>query len=297
MSDLLKRLNIIQDAITLGDADVIALQAGRLPAGMDELASLLVAQRYADAALWIAEYRKENLMLTEYQDPEIAGLQMELAGLEFALAELVAEKGECMRKIDEFNAAYMAALGELLEEILRLRMRQEEARAADEEDEELKKARDEYEEFSRQKAETPEVQSLDSDEKDELRQLYKRAVQKCHPDKLPEDKKEESTRLFQELEAANRQNDLVRVREIWQQVQSGDWTAESETVTDKDILRARIAAVRERIEAVQMEIDALHADKAWRLIQSLADSGSDWDEYFAKTRESMEAELAKMREE
>jgi len=295
MSDLLKRLNIIQDAITLGDEDVVALQAARLPPAMRELADYLAAQQYAEAALWMSQYRKDNLMLTEYQDPEIAGLRMELAHLEFALTELVAEKGEALRKIAEFNAAYMANLGELLEEILQLQLQQEEARAAHEEDEELKKARDEYEEFTQQKAETPEVQSLDDEGKDELKRLYKRAVQKCHPDKLPEDKKEDGARMFQELEAAQRKNNLARVREIWQKLQAGDWTADAETVTDKDILRRRIEAARERIAAEQAEIDAIYADETWQLIDSLAADGTGWDEYFAETRASLEAKLAEMR--
>jgi len=51
MSALLKRLNIIQDAIALGDEDVIALQAACLPVALRELADLLTAQKYADAAL------------------------------------------------------------------------------------------------------------------------------------------------------------------------------------------------------------------------------------------------------
>ncbi|MDD9885175.1 MAG: hypothetical protein OXU62_11720 [Gammaproteobacteria bacterium] len=294
MSDLLKRLNIIQDAITLGDEDVIALQAGRLPAELQELADYLVAQKYADAALWIAAYRKHNLMLTEYQDPEIAGLRMELANLELALTELVAERSEALRKIAEFNAAYMANLGELMEKILQLRMQQEEARAAHAEDDELKKARNQYEEFTQQKADTPQVQSLDHEQKNELKKLFKQAAHKCHPDRLPDDKKEDGARMFQELEAANRKNDLARVREIWRLLQDNDWTADAETVTDKDILRQRIATTRERIAAVQAKIDAITADETWRLIESLAAEGTRWDAYFAEMKTSMEAKLAEL---
>jgi len=44
----LKRLNIIQYAIALGDEDVVALQAARLPPAMRELADYLAAQQYAD---------------------------------------------------------------------------------------------------------------------------------------------------------------------------------------------------------------------------------------------------------
>ena len=238
--------------------------------------------------------RKNNSMLTEYQDPEVAGLQMELASLEFALTELVAEKGEALRKIAEFNAAYMANLGELMEKILHLRLQQEEARAAHAEDDELKKARNQYEEFTQQKADTPQVQSLDHEQKNELKKLFKQAAHKCHPDRLPDDKKEDGARMFQELEAANRKNDLARVREICQQLQAGDWTADAETVTDKEILRQRIESTRERIAAVQAEIDALAADETWRLIESLAAEGADWDAYFAEVKASMEAKLAEM---
>jgi len=233
-------------------------------------------------------------MLTKYQDPEIAGLRMGLANLEVALTELVAEKGEALRKIAEFNAAYMAELGELLEEILQLRLLLEEERAAQEDDEELKKARDEYEEFTQQKAETPQVQSLDHKQKLELKKLYKQAAHKCHPDKLPDDKKDEGARMFQELEAAQRKNDLARVCEIWQKLQVGDWTADAETVTDKDILRQRIEATRDRIAAVQAEIDAIVADETWQLIESLAAEGTRWDAYFAETKASLEAKLAEM---
>jgi len=295
MSNLLKRLNIIQDAITLGDEDVVASQAERLPPAMQELADLLTAQKYADAALWIAAYRKDNLMLIEYQDPEVAGLRMELTNLEFALTELVAEKGEALRKLAEFNAACMANFGELLEEVLRLRLELEEERAAQEDNEELQKARDEYEKFTQQKAETPEVEFLDDEEKGELKRLFKRAAHKCHPDKLPDDKKDEGARMFQKLEAAQRKNDLPRVREIWQQLQAGDWTADAETVTDKDILRQRIEATRERIAAVQAEVAALYAAQTWQLIESLAAKGTRWDAYFAETKASLEAKLAEMR--
>ena len=294
MSTLLTRLNIIQDAITLGDEDIIALQATRLPPELKDLSNLITTKKYADAALWIVDYRKDNLMLTEYQDPEIAGLQMELAQLELALTELVAEKGECLRKIAEFNAAYMANLGELLEEILRLRLQQEEARATREEDEELKEARDEYEEFAHQKAETPQVQSLDDEQKRELKKLFKQAAHKCHPDQLPDDKKEAGMQMFQELEAAHRKHDLARVREIWQKLQAGDWTAGAEAVADKDILRQRIAAARERIAGVQAEVDEILADETWQLIESLAAEGTGWDVYFAETKSSLEGKLVEM---
>ncbi|WP_423906102.1 hypothetical protein [Candidatus Spongiihabitans sp.] len=298
MSDLLNRLNIIQDAITLGEDDIIALQAERLPSAMRGLAELLVAQKYADAALWILDYRKNNMMLTEYKDAELAGLQMELAQLEAALTELVIEKSECLRKIAEFNAAYMENLGELLEKILQIRLQQAEARTTPEADEDLKKARREYEDFTQQKADTPQTQPLDDEQKRELKKLFKQAAHKCHPDRLPDDKKEAGEKMFQKLEAAHREQDLTRVREIVQKLQSGDWIAGSETLADKDILRQRIVLSRERIAAMRTEINAIHEDDTWQLLASLATEGGaekdKWEVYFSETKITLEKKLAEM---
>ena len=294
MSDLLRRLNIIQDAIALGDEDVIALQTTHLPQELKELSDLIAAQKYADAALWMIEYRKDNLMLTEYQDPEIAGLQMELAQLELALTELVAEKSECLRRISEFNAAYMETLGELLEKILQLRLQREEVRTAQETEDDLKKARHEYEEFKQQKAETPQVQSLDAEQKRELKKLFKQAAHKCHPDQLPDDRKEAGTRMFQELEAAYRKQDLAGVREVCQKLQSGTWVVDSVVVVGKDLLRQRIEITRARIFEVQTEIEKIHDDEIWQLIESITVADETWDDYFTATKCDLEVQLAEL---
>ena len=173
MSHSLTRLNLIQEAITLGDEDVIVLQSIRLPAEMKDLAELLTAKKYADAVLWIGEYRRDNFAPVEYRDPEIAGLQMELANLEAVLAELLAEKNEALHKIDAFTVEYNANLGEILEKIFELRLQMQEKRAtADQnskENEELKQARAEYEEFKQQQADTPQTVSLDAEQKKEIK--------------------------------------------------------------------------------------------------------------------------------
>ncbi len=60
MSNLLKRLEIIQAAIDLGDEDVVALQTPRLPSEAAKLAQLLEQHEYANATAWMAEYRQNN---------------------------------------------------------------------------------------------------------------------------------------------------------------------------------------------------------------------------------------------
>ena len=103
--------------------------------------------------------------------------------------------------------------------------------------------------------------------------------------------------MFQELEAAHRKQDLARVRELWQALQSGDWTADAATVTDSETLQRRLATLRARIRDVQDEIKTIHADETWRRIATLVAEGTAWNEYFAKTRADLEVKLDTMKQE
>ena len=298
MSHSLARLNLIQEAITLGDEDVIVLQSVRLPAEMKSLAELLTAKKYADAAVWIGEYRRDNFAPVEYRDPEIAGLQMELANLESVLAELLAEKNEALRKVDTFTAEHNANLGEILGTIFKLLMQMQEKRAATEQspeqEEELRQAREEYEEFEQQQADTPQTVSLDAEQKKEIKKLFRKAAHICHPDRLPDEKKEEGIRMFQELEAAYRKQDISRVREILRKLEGGDWTALSAEVFDADLLRQHIEIIRNRISAVKTEVEQIYNDEIWQLIESIKVAGETWDDYFAATKRGLDVQLAEL---
>ena len=94
MSNLLKRLEIIRIAIDLGDEDVVVLQASRLPSEAVKLAQLLEQHEYANATAWMAEYRQNNTMLTEFIDPEVSALRLELASFENTLTALTTSKAE-----------------------------------------------------------------------------------------------------------------------------------------------------------------------------------------------------------
>ncbi|MGI9297435.1 MAG: DnaJ domain-containing protein [Gammaproteobacteria bacterium] len=294
MSDLLKRLEIIRNALSVGDEDVAVLQAERLPEAAAELSALLAEKQYAAATKWIGDYRKNNFLPAEYADPETAALRLELESLEGEITALAAEKAEMERVIAEFNAAFYEAVGPILEKVLQKRARDAEraqsSQDAEKESPEIKKARRDYEEYRRQTP--PQTRELDDAQKAELKQLYQRAALKCHPDKLPDDKKEEGKKIFQELEPAYRANDLERVRQIWERLQAGVWTASSAAPADKNLLRRRIAAARGTVAELRAEIAAIRADEVWRLIESLGgEDETAWAEYFARTRKELEKEL------
>ncbi|MGI9306992.1 MAG: hypothetical protein ACR2P5_06780 [Gammaproteobacteria bacterium] len=285
MSDLLKRLDIIQNAIAVGDEDIVALQAERLPEAATELRALLAKKEYAAAAVWLADFRKDNFSLAEYQDPEIGALLLEVKNLENEIVALAAEKGEYDRIIAEFDAAYISEVGDILEKLLRLRAKKAAPKA--------EKARREYEEYKKTKKAHADVCEINDDEKIEIKKLFKQSASKCHPDKLPEDKKNEGKMIFQELESANRNQDIRRVREIWQKLQDGDLSAASAAPADKNVLRRRVAVLREKADGLRAEIAAVLRDDTWRTIQSLAEKKTAWADYFAEMREKLRRELEK----
>ena len=294
MSNLLKRLEIIRIAIDLGDEDVVALQASRLPSEAAKLAQLLEQQEYANATAWMAEYRQNNTMLTEFIDPEVSALRLELASFENTLTALTTSKAEYEQRIAEFNAAYMHAVGPTLEKVLQQRIQQAERLAAEQADaneEDLRQARDEYEEFHRQQQAQPPVQHLSDDDKAELKRLYKQGAFKCHPDRLADDLQAQATEKFKQLQAAYNQQDLARVRQILTELNDGDWVLGSATISDKAMLNRRISDMRATITTLEAEIAALLADETWCLIESLATDSNSWDDYFSSLRSEMEKQL------
>ena len=303
MSDFLKRLEIIQNAIALGDEDIIALQIPKLPPEAAALIKLLADQQYAEASIWLTQYRQNNLMPAEYKDPKLSGLQAELVALENKLTALTAEKADYEREIAEFTAAYMQEVGSTLQKVLQQQKDAAEKAAQNQtaeekqQNEDLKKARQNYEEFTRQQQEQPPSNNLSEEEKGELKKLYKQAANKCHPDKLPDDKKEIGTQMFKELESAYRQQDLKTVRQIWQKLQDGDWRAGSAIIVNPQILRRRIAEARQNINALTAELKSIQTDEVYRLLQSLKTQNITWEEHFAQIKKDLQNQLAKQNDE
>ena len=68
---------------------------------------------------------------------------------------------------------------------------------------------------------TPERQILDEDHRKQLKQLFRRAAQFCHPDKVPDHVRDAAHELFTQLNAAFQANDIEGVRNISDIARSG----------------------------------------------------------------------------
>lgn len=334
MQTLIKRLQIIQAAIALGDEELLAAQiqtwqaawadspinSDNAEGGDDDSRNALAG---IDAALSAVDYAlADNLIsqlivqrstLAVYQDSEVTALKMELSALERQCAELSHDHAETVHRIEGFNRDYTLRLGATLAEILKLQMmvahRQAEQYQAEhgEDDAQTEAHRQAYEQaqqhyrqfhgdYEQQLAE-PAPQTLTAEEKQRLKLAYRRASRLCHPDRVAEEFKAQATRQFQALNDAYKQNDLATVEKILASLQSGGgFVAASEQVDDKDRLKALVQSLRQRIAELSDSLQRLQSDEVYQLIESLADD-AEYNAFFDEREQQLKAELQRLQED
>lgn len=302
---IIRRLELVKNMIQLGEAEALEAQADQLRsvdggAALHEIADCLAEQRYSDAVARIDEYLLSEAAVQKYQDPRLSALRLEAEALEDRLAELESEKAEIEREIHAFNLRHEQELGPILEEILEIQVEKKRERAEEQpEDEEAKaeyeRAKEEHEEYSRavEDAQEEERIELTVEETDELKDLYRSASKKCHPDAVDEADEAEAQELFVELQEAYEQNDLEAVRDIASRVERGAFGSRSEEVDDVEKLEEEVKRLQKRVEDLEREIDVLQESDAYQTITKV----DDLDAYFADRKERLEDELTRLRKE
>jgi hypothetical protein len=207
--------------------------------------------------------------------------------LEEKINNLILEKSEYERKINLFNSEYFAKLGELIGEILRLRVR-----IYDENfDPEFQNASANYEEFEKsQLRQTQNMSfSLDEDEKVELKSAYRKASRLCHPDKLDTDKKNDGEAFFKSLSEAYRNQNLNLVKTILLKVEVKfkSLTPSIKNINNKLVLKQKNDTLNEQISTLSKEIESIKSSNVYQVIQSI----KNMDEYFEDLKNELKSEL------
>ena len=293
-----KHLEILRNALSLGDEDIIALQARKMAAlaeetpPLAELAELLQNQQYAAAVRWLNDYQKQHTAIAPYADPEIDALKLELRAVEQELVALTTQKEEYGQTLDEFNALYYAHCGELVGQILRLKLAAAKKAPQPQQQEQEQQAFDDFQQAHQQAKKPPP--ELSAEDRRELKKMYRQACQLCHPDMLAEEDKARGTKQFQELDAAYKQNNITAVREILSALQSGrDFAGAADSLQEKEALTRQITVNRQKIATLKKEIAALLADEDLQNILAI----KDWQAHFAAVHKDLQAELQRLQKE
>ena len=89
----------------------------------------------------------------------------------------------------------------------------------------------------------------------ELKSMFRQASILCHPDKVSEEHREEAHHTFIDLKTAYENNDINRVRQILNDLDKGnEFVSQSESISEKDILKVTIESLKEKIKSLENEI-------------------------------------------
>ncbi len=123
---------------------------------------------------------------------------------------------------------------------------------------------------------------------------YRKASKLCHPDVVDDLFKVEAEKIFKELKTAFDQNDLERINQLLDYLESGKpLKAKHETITKRDLLRVEVDKFNQLRSQLVKEVTDLKNSDTYKTISEL----ENWNEYFNQIKEQLIEELNKLKEE
>ena len=289
ISTIIKRIELIKTLISLEEEEIITEQIIKLEEfqsneKVNELIILLKQKSYGEAINQIEIFITLHKQLTFWKDPEIDALKLEAKALEVEINNLSDEKADLEKIIHEFGIRHNQELGNLI--IKLLQFRKENAKGTPQEEETEQDYNSYHEEFEASKHN--EVAILTDEEQSELKSKYRKASKLCHPDLVSEEQKELATKIFAELSNAYEKNDLLKIREILDNLENRNFfIAKSEAINEKELLKTEIEKLRLRIKELKDHIQIIIESPTYETIISIG----NWDEYFSNAKKELSSQL------
>lgn len=293
---IIKRLEILKNYITLQELNEVRVQSHKLSeysfnADIFEILNAIRKEEYASAIVKIENFINQNYQIAKWDDPEISALRFEIKILENQLNGYANEKIELEKILSDFHHRHAIELGDVILEILRLRkLRYKEDK------ERFNEAEEDYNQYSKglnEEKDKPKHE-LSEEERLVLKKKFRKATFLCHPDKVGDEFKVASEKVFIELRDAYEFNDLKKVTEILNDLEKGNFFKSiSDTVSERQKLIAACARLRMQVKALENEIMYIKDSETYKTIEGI----TDWNAYFLKTKEQLESELMQLKEE
>lgn len=225
-------------------------------------------------------------------DPETEALNRTIAGLEARVAELAARKAGMDETLLRFQIAQYQALGATLEATLRLRLiclRLQAARSGDPAD--IQAEQDAAADFQAcqpdPEAAGTALEGLDEADRAELRQRYRAAAMRCHPDRVAEADKAVAGTRFQKLQEAYRAGDLAALRAVCCELDGfGERNDGGGSLASIGSLKQRLSDLQDHAADLILAVQSGQLDPLYRKALRPA----DWEAEFADMRARLEGE-------
>jgi hypothetical protein len=296
LNRIIKRLEILKNYILLEDItelerEALKLKEYEIHSDLKTIIRELSRHEYSEAIKSIENFISKNQQLSIWNDPEVTALKLEIKNLENKLNAFDNEKIELEKYLSEFHHRHTMVLGNIIIKLLKLRKRKFKGDKVkfDEAENDEKQYNESIEDEKRKK-----VFDLSDDEKIELKKKFRKATVLCHPDKVSDEYKDAAQSIFIQLKAAYDANDLECVSNIVMDLEKGNYfKSRSETVNEKDLLKAAIAKLNMQINILENEIVEIKESDSYKHIINI----NNWDEYFNNTKELLESELNELQNE
>ncbi len=293
LNKIIKRLEILKNYILLEDIEELNKESSKLKeydfnSDLQDIIEDIRQEEFGSAINKIQNFISKNQLLAIWTDSEIAALKLEIKNLENQLNGYDNEKTELEKLLSEFQHRHTIELGEIILDILKLRkLKFKSDKPKFEEAENDERQYREQVDTEKEKV----IFELTDKQKIELKKKFRKATVLCHPDKVADEFKEAAQRIFIDLKQAYDANNLKKVSEILEELEKGNFfKTKSETVQEKDLLKAAISKLKRQIKILETEIIAINESDTFKTIISI----EDWDEYFQKTKEKLQRELEEL---
>lgn len=292
---IIKRLEIIKNFILLEDIDDISIAVEKLKIyqfneDVRTIISSISNKEYAKAITTIQEFINSYQQIAIWNDPEIAGIKLEIKILESQINAFDNEKIELEKVISDFQHRHTIELGEVILEVLRLRKIKYKNHKKEAE------AEEDFDNYSKQyESEKDKKQFvLNDDEKKELKKKFRKATTMCHPDKVSEEQKAEAEEIFIELKKAYDEHDLEKVNQLLHELENGKkFVSQADSISEKEKLKITLEKLKQKLKGIENEIISLKETEIFTTINNI----TNWDNYFTETKTQLEEELQNLKVE
>ena len=292
---IIKRLEIIKNIILLEDIDDISIAVEKLKRyqfneDVKTIISSISNKEFAKAITTIQEFINSYQQITIWNDPEIAGIKLEIKILESQINAFDNEKIELEKVISDFQHRHTIELGEVILEVLRLRKIKYKNHKKETE------AEEDFNNYSKQyETEKDKKQfELDEEEKLELKKKFRKATTMCHPDKVSEEQKAEAEEIFIELKKAYDEHDLEKVNQLLHDLENGKkFVSQADSISEKEKLKITLEKLKQKLKGIENEIISLKETEIFTTINNI----TNWDNYFTETKTQLEEELQNLKVE
>ena len=289
LDKIIKRLEIIKNYIVLEDIDDVNAAIQKINQydfnnEIETIISSIKQKEYSVAIALIQQFINKNQKLTLWNDPEIAGIRLEIKLLESEINAFDNEKIELEKVLSDFQYRHTLELGDLILEVLKLRKVKYKNHKKEAEAE--KDYTDYKEQFENDK--DKHQFELTDEQKAELKKNFRKATTLCHPDKVSEEHKASAQQQFIELKKAYDEHDIEKVNQILKELQTNPtFSSPADTITEKEKLKTTLEKLKRKLQELEKQIINLKESETFTTINTI----QNWDNYFAETKIQLKEEL------